>query len=271
MSQAPAAAGGTPSAVFACDVCGQCPVQDFVYRCSVCRVWGARRLRIAAVPASRPARRADSSRPRPPAQPAATAVSSTWTSPARGGAPFRWSRTRRRTRLRCCARRCPPRSRRRHAVPPRRACLHERTLTVPLRVLLTPRAATAALRTPVGRRGQRSAALVRPPAGATAARGLRWQARAKLTRRRSPQVLRNAAGCQGRRREQHGAAVANAERGVWLPERHDAGAAPLARRGQRQAQRAHARPFALLQARYWRSVAQSRGARRLDGVYDRLP
>ena len=25
------------------------------------------------------------------------------------------------------------------------------------------------------------------------------------------------------------------------------------------------------QARFWRSVAQSRGARRLDGVYDRLP
>jgi hypothetical protein len=37
------------------------------------------------------------------------------------------------------------------------------------------------------------------------------------------------------------------------------------------ARRAHARPSALPQARYWRSVAQSRGARRLDGVYDRLP
>jgi hypothetical protein len=35
--------------------------------------------------------------------------------------------------------------------------------------------------------------------------------------------------------------------------------------------RAHARPSAARQARFWRSVAQSRGARRLDGVYDRLP
>ena len=172
MSSTPAAPAAVPSAVFACDVCGQCPVQDFVYRCSVCRVWGARRVRVAAVTASRPAGRADSVAPAA-AQPAATAVSSTWTSPARAGVPFRWSRTRRRTRSRCCAHRCPPRSRRRHAVPARRACLHKRTLTVPVRMLLTPRPAAAALRTPVGRREQRSAALVRPPAAATAGSGLR--------------------------------------------------------------------------------------------------
>jgi hypothetical protein len=56
-----AAAPAVPSAVFACDVCGLCPVQDFVYRCSVCKVWGALRGRWRCAAASRP--RADGRRP----------------------------------------------------------------------------------------------------------------------------------------------------------------------------------------------------------------
>lgn len=35
------AVAAAPALIDCCDMCGDCPVQDVVHRCSVCRVWGA--------------------------------------------------------------------------------------------------------------------------------------------------------------------------------------------------------------------------------------
>jgi hypothetical protein len=106
-----------PSAIYCCDVCGNAPIQGTVFRCTVCRVWGACAAGAAgcscAHAALTAATRACALASR--RQPAATGVRATRTRPTRGGAASRWRRTTRRTRSRRCARRRPPPSRRRRA------------------------------------------------------------------------------------------------------------------------------------------------------------